>query len=233
MARYNDGTRYNSGARYVGEASKPKRPMSKIKINVIQLPVPQKLGKGQEFITKGTANPNVPGNAALITALTTAQTALQMKEAAATAARTTSMQCTADRDAAETDWMSAVNNLGSFTQSATDGDAGKILSAGFDIRASDTPTALPDAVENVMVNLNGAPGHSKLKWKAVPVADGYLVQGSPDPITATSWAQPGVATKTTFEANGAIAGQKYWYRVAAFNTAGQGPWSALAERPLM
>ena len=42
-----------------------------------------------------------------------------------------------------------------------------------------------------------------------------------------------VSTKAMFQANGAVAGQKYWYRVAAFNAAGQGAWSTPAQRPVM
>ena len=117
MARYNDGTRYNSGAVY-GAVDAVSKPMSKIKINVATLPVPQKLIRGMEFINMGTSNPNVPGNTALITALTTAQAALQSAEAAAEQARTTAKQETADRNAALTVWGT---NLAGFTQSATAG----------------------------------------------------------------------------------------------------------------
>ena len=92
---------------------------------------------------------------------------------------------------------------------------------------------MPGQVMSLNLPLNGAPGHSKLNWHADPGADGYLVQGSPDSITAESWAQPIVLKKTTFLAYGATAGQKYCYRVAAFNFAGQGTWSDPSSRPVM
>ena len=234
MARYNDGTRYNSGAVY-GAVDAANKPMSKIKINVTQLPVSQKLLKGTEFITMGTSNPNVPGNAAQITALTTAQTGLQNAEQAAEQARNTSKQKTADRNAALDTWLTAVTSLAGFTQSATGGNAGKILSAGFDVANPPVPLPVPElvAVTGVTVALNGTPGHSKVSWVAVPGADGYLVQGSADPITPTSWQMPQIAMKLVADTNGATAGQKYWYRVAAFNGNGQGPWSPVTERPVM
>ena len=234
MARYNDGTRYNSGAVY-GAVDAVNKPMSKIKVNVSNLPVPQKLIRGAEFINMGTANPNVPGNATLITALTTAQTTLQTAEQAVEQARNTAKQKTADRNAARDAWQTAVTNLAGFTQSATGGNAGKILSAGFEVANPSVPLPVPAlvAVTGVTVALNGTPGHSKINWNAVPGADGYLVQGSPDPITPVSWQMPQIAMKLTCDTNGATAGQKFWYRVAAFNGTGQGPWSPVTERPVM
>ena len=234
MARYNDGTRYNSGAVY-GAVNAANKTMSKIKINVSHIPVPQKLVRGMEFINMGTGNPNVPGNAALITAMTTAQTALQNAEEAMVQARNTARQKTVDRNTALATWGTAVTNLAGFTQSATAGNAGKILSAGFGVANPPVPLPVPAlvAVTGVTVALNGSPGHSKVSWNHVPGADGFLVQGSADPITPTSWQMPQISMKLACDTNGATAGQKYWYRVAAFNGGGQGPWSPVTERPVM
>ena len=130
--------------------------------------------------------------------------------------------------------MDVLALLASFTETATGGDEVKILSTGFGIRNGKTPTPpLETAVVGVIVKLNGAPGHSKLTWNPLTGAEGYLVQGSPEPITATSWTQSIVSTRTIFRANGAVAGQKYWYRVAGFNATGQSPWSMPSERPVM
>jgi len=233
MARYNDGTRYNSGAVYGPLVAAVTKPMAKIKIDVTRLSVAQKLIKSAEFVNLGTGNTNVPGNAALITALAAAQTALETAECAAEEARTLAKQRTADRDAALEVWTAAVNSLAAFTQSATGGDAGKILSAGFDIRKTPAPVPTPEAVTGVTVEPNGAPGYSSVSWNGAAGADGYIVQGSPDPITATSWQTPVISKKTKAEANGASPGEKYWYRVAAFNSGGQSPWSEPAGRPVM
>lgn len=232
MARYNDGTTYNSGARY-GVEELRKHPMSQIKLGISRMPIEQKLTLGQNIITASTANPNVPGNTAVLAAFSTTQTTLQAKLATAVAARSASKTCTTAQTDADAAWIARLLALAAFTQSATSGDAEKIESAGFSIRGTPAPVPLPTQVMSLNVLLNGTPGHSKLSWQIVPVAEGYLVQGSPDPITATSWAQSIVSTKANFSANGATAGQKYWYRVAAFNAAGLGPWSEPASRPVM
>ena len=232
MARYNEGTTYNSGARY-GVEEPRKRNMSQIRLGLSRLTIEQKLTLGQNIITASTSNPNVPGNTAVLAAFSTTQTALEDKLAAAVAARSTSKTCTTEQDDAEALWDDKLVALASFTQSATGGNAAKIESAGFGVRGTPTPVPLPEQVMSLNVMLNGSPGHSKLNWEGVSGADGYLVQGSPDPITATGWTQSIVSTKTTFLGNGATAGQKYWFRVAAFNARGQGPWSEPASRPVM
>jgi hypothetical protein len=195
--------------------------------------VAEKLIKSAEYVNLGSGNSNVPGNAAMIAALTAAQAALEAAECAAEEARTIAKQRTAERDAALEAWTEAVNNLAAFTQSATGGDAGKILSAGFDVRKPPTPIPVPVGVTGLTVQLNGSPGYSKVSWNPSAGADGYLLQGSVDPITATSWETPVISKKTKIDANGASAGEKYWYRVAPFNSAGQGPWSEPACRPVM
>ena len=233
MARYNDGTRYNSGARYNVETPITKKIMSQIKIAVSNLTIADKILRGQNIITKSTANPLVPGNTVPLAAFSTKQTAFQTAVADAIAKREAAKNATLVQDVAEAEWRAALMLLAAFTENATGGDAAKFTTAGFEVRGGNTPTPVPGQVLSVNVFLNGTPGHSRVTWAGVERADGYLVQGSVDPITPTSWTQSIVSTKTVFNGNGAAPGQKYYYRVAAFNAAGQGSWSVPAERPVM
>lgn len=235
MARYNDGTRYNSGAVYGPQVAAVTKVMARVKMNVSKLSAAQRLIRSAEVQAMSASNPNVPGNGPVLAELATAQTALQAALLACEEARNIAKQRTAECHAAMAAWMTAMTNVASFTQSATGGDAGKILSAGFEVCNPPTPLPVPPlvAVSGVTAALNGQPGHSVVSWNPVPGADGYLVQGSPDPFTATSWLWPEIAMTTRCECNGANPGQKYWYRVAAFNASGQGPWSSPTERPVM
>jgi hypothetical protein len=207
--------------------------MATIALNTSKLPVTDKLVKGQIIITQSTSNPNVPGNTAALAAFTTAQEALQAANAAYETNRQAGTQLLTARENAVAAWSAALNGLAGITELATGGDAEKIESAGFDVRNSPTPSPVPEQVLSVNVFLTTTPGHSRITWEPVDRAEGYLVQGSPEPITPASWTQSIVSTKTIFGGNGAIAGQKYWYRVAAFNAAGQGAWSEPALRPVM
>lgn len=235
MARYNDGTRFNSGAVYGPPVVAVNKVMAKVKINISNLPVAVKVQRAATFLAMGAGNPNIPGNGPVLAVLASAQTALEEAMMACEEARNVSKQRTAECRVVMGDWMTAVTSVASFTQSATGGDAGKILSAGFEVSNPPTPLPVPElvAVTGVTAQLNGQPGHSKVSWDEMEGADGYLVQGSPDPMTATSWLWPEIAMRPECECNGASPGQKYWYRVAAFNASGQGPWSSPTERPVM
>jgi len=209
--------------------------MAKIKTDVAGRSLPQKLEKGQLVITKGTDNPNAPGNEELVAALAEAQVELKAAVAAAGSARLTSIQRTMEQAVAEKKWRARFNALASFTEAVTGGDPTKMLGTGFDVRAEGTPTrSQPELpVVRIIVKLNGTPGHAKLTWDSLPGADGYLVQGSADPKAETSWVAAGITMKTSMSVNGASPGQSYWYRVAAFNSVGEGPWSLPAARPVM
>ena len=213
MPNWGDNIDWDSGAHW----SVPAPPinsnhMSIIVTNTSKLPVLDKLAKGQDIITKSTANPNVPGNTAVLTAFSTAQTA---------------------REVALETWTAKLNALASFTESATSGDAGKIESAGFAVRAPRTPPQPLPAPTGVVASTNGTPGHTLLDWPPLAGAKSYNVEISPDPITPTSWAFACSCTTSRADVNGAEPGKLYWYRVAGVNGKGQGPWSAFVPRPVM
>jgi hypothetical protein len=211
----------------------PFRPMNKIKINAARMSVPSKLVRGQVIIEQSTGNPNVPGNQTLLAAFATMQAELSAAQQAAAEARGIARQRTTVLTTTEIKWRDALNALAAFTESATGGAPVKLQSAGFDIRAEPGPTPLLGTVFSLNVRLNGSPGHARLKWKGIAEARGYLVEGSADWSDESNWRPAGISMRTSFEANGATPGQPYWYRVAAFNTAGIGPWSAPASRPVM
>ncbi len=207
--------------------------MAIVAMNTSQLPVAQKLVKGQEIIVKSTANPNVPGNTAPLATLVSAQTALTAANAAVEANRLNAKELILTRDVALAGWNSALTGLAAFTESVTGGDAVKIVSTGFDVRAAATPPQPLGQILNVRVSFTGVPGHSEVRWQRDAYADAYMVQRSPEPITETSWGNQGTVTEAKFEGNGATPGVKYWYRVAGVNRLGQGPWSEPALRPVM
>lgn len=207
--------------------------MSIIAMNVNRLPIAEKLVKGQDIITKSTSNPNVPGNTAPLAAFSTAQTKLTAANAAYEANRQAATTLMTARDNALDEWNTTLTGLAGFTESATGGVAEKIQSAGFAVRGSATPPRPVGQVQDVRVSYNGTPGYSDVRWERETSADAYMVQCSPDPITEASWKNMGTVTRAKFEGNGATPGQKCWYRVAAVNALGAGPWSEPALRPVM
>ncbi len=235
MANWNDGTHYDSKARWAPAGPSPRKntTMATVATNTSKLSIPEKLVKGQEMITMSTSNPKVPGNAALVAALNTAQAALVAANAAYEQGRQDSKQMKSARNNALESWNGAVNGLAAFTESATGGDETDILSAGFAVKAPPSPPQPVGQVMNVRVGYTGDPGYSEVRWKRESNADAYVVECSPDPITETSWKSMGTVAEVKFVGNGATPGQKCWYRVAAVNRAGRGPWSEPALRSVM
>ena len=207
--------------------------MPTIATNTYRLPIAEKLQKGQIIITQSTDNPNVPGNDDALARFAAAQAQLDAASAAFAAIQTQAKQLLAARDIALADWNTSLNGLAGVTESITGGSPEKILSAGFDVRSPKTPKQRVAQVEALQVSFDEVPGYSNLAWKPDPNADIYRIESSPDPVTDESWEECGMSTEAKFRTNGATPGQRRWYRVAAFNNLGLGPWSGPASRPLL
>ena len=234
MPNWNDSIHWNSGVHWPPAPSPRKhKHMAIIATNTNKLPIPTKLVKGQDIITKSTGNPNAPGNAASLAAFSNTQADLVAANEAHVAALGNLDTLMAARTAALDNWKTALNGLAGVTQNATGGDETKILSTGFDVRRAPTPPPPAGAPGPLTVKLNGSPGVTKLSWPPVTDAKSYLVEQSPDPITPTSWVQVDTPTKASCELDGADPGKVYWYRVAAVSPSGAGPWSGPASRPVM
>ena len=53
----------------------------------------------------------------------------------------------------------------------------------------------------------------------------FVIQISTTPNDEASWQRIGFSTSTRYTAKGLVRGSQYWFRVAAFGTAGEGPFS--------
>lgn len=233
--RWNDGvTRWNSGARWQ-PASPPlvRKVMSKVALNVSKLPIADLIVVGADWVQKGTNNPNVPGNAAVLADFSTAQADLIAANAAYEAARQTCKQLMTARNSARAAWMAKGNALGAFTEVATGGDAEGIESAGFDVASGRTPTPLLDAPTNVRAETNGEAGHTVVSCDPLPTAKSYVVQKSNDPDAEEGWVIVATPTKATCNTNGVTPGTRVWYRMAGVNARGRGPFSEPTPRPVM
>jgi hypothetical protein len=207
--------------------------MAIIALNTSRLPILAKLAKGQDIIDKSTNNPSVPGNATALTAFSNAQADLEAANVEYEANRQTGLQLQSARQDALTAWNTALTGLGGVTESATGGEATKILSAGFQIRGVPAPKPAPGAPVDLLAKTNGSPGVTMLTWKPLDGVRLYVIQQNPNPTVETGWVQVATSTKARCETNGVEPGSEMWYRVAGVDTNGQGPWSAPASRPVM
>ncbi len=207
--------------------------MSQITTNLSGLTVDAKIARGANIISKSNGNPLVPGNGPTLAAFSAEQSAFDAANTAVLGARDNLRQQLAARIAAEKRWTAKCNNLADFTQIATEGSEVAILSTGFGVRPPATPSQPLAAPENLQVATNGSPGISKLKWAPVGGAVSYLVQCTMDPTGAGGWSQVATPTKAKMEVPGAEPGKPCLFRVSAVGSAGKGPWSEPARRPVM
>jgi hypothetical protein len=185
------------------------------------------------LIENGTDNPKVPGNGALITALTTENDKLKAAAGELTGLEAAIKEKRAEIRRLRASTLEEAKKLAVFTESATEGEEEGILSAGWDVRLGPSPVQAVAQVQNLKVKLNGKSGVSKLSWDTDPNAVLYVIECSEDPTDATSWKEADKVTESKVELDGAVAGKKCWFRVAAFNKLGQGPWSQEAGRPVL
>ena len=207
--------------------------MPTIAANTYRLPIVDKLLQGAVIIAKSTDNPDVPGNEAAVTRLAAAQAAFAAANAAFESIRLQAKELLSARDNAVAEWNSAINSLAALTESITGGDPAKILGTGFGVRSPKSPTQAVEQISEVLVSYDLHPGYSIVEWKPLENASVYRVQCCPGATPDGVWKESGTSTESMFRANGATPGQPCWYRVAAINSLGQGPWSAPAPRPVM
>jgi len=95
-----------------------------------------------------------------------------------------------------------------------------------------TPSTVPGPPTNLSAASNGQSGQVQLIW--TPPDNGgsaitdYLVQYSTDNSSWTTFQHANPVTGTTTIVTGLMNGQPYYFRVAAVNTDGQGPYSNVA-----
>jgi len=112
------------------------------------------------------------------------------------------------------------------------GDPAKMTSCGvttYDLGKSG-PVGRPAMLTNLSASAGTLPGTALLHWSAEHGSHSYIVQQTTTPTDEASWKAAGTATKSSFTVPGLTSGTKYFFRVAALGTAGQGAFSDMAAQ---
>ena len=233
MAQYDTpGLTYDSGVLYDESDPPPIRrtKMKKVKFSLDGLSDAQSIQQCTSIKMAMTGNASfatpTPTLTAFGTLITTAQTKLTASDNAATASK----QATADKDTAMDALRAAAVQLATYVELTAAGDESKIMSAGMDVRAARTPTAVPDMVANLSITAGDNAGELDLQWDPVAGAKTYEIQTSPDPVTVSSWASQPSVTRSKTVILGLTSGARMWARVRGVNAAGQGAWSDVATK---
>ena len=199
--------------------------MAKVKLNLKNLSVPQKVQFAKQIVTAMTSNSNFASPMPALASITAANKELEDAFNAAKASQDTAKAKTGIQNDKEAAFNQLFSELGNYVEIATKGDTTKIKSSGMDVRSDAAPIGdLPQTL-NLAVTEGDKEGEIDLQWDRVKGSKSYVIEKSTDPITADSWKQAGIATKSSHTVQGLASGTKCWFRVAAIGTAGQGPWS--------
>jgi hypothetical protein len=204
--------------------------MASIKLNFSRLSVPEKVALTRLIVTNMTGNSHFTTPNPTLTAIGLAADFLEQAESEVQAARQEAKAKTTTRNNKMDDLDRLMTQAVGYVTAVSGGNEEIIQSAGMDLRATpgtSTAPSLPAALSATAGDLDGA---IDLSWDPVVGAASYVIEMSPDPPTATSWNHKGVSTKSTFTVAGLTSGTRLWFRVAAVNANGQGPWTDPATK---
>jgi hypothetical protein len=131
------------------------------------------------------------------------------------------------------DWVLVVDLAGGMTPPTTTTILPTTTAVEPTTTDSPTTTILPATVPGAPRSLTATSANeaASLTWME-PLFDGgaaitdYIVQRSADRRRTWTTIDDGVSTALTVTVDGLTNGDRYWFRVAAINRVGQGPWSS-------
>lgn len=204
--------------------------MARIKLNLRNLSVPEKIAKGRQIVNAMNnnsrfANPNPP-----LPEVTTALDDLERAFALVQAARSEVTTKTVSQDNAERKLDQTLTQLASYVESIAGKDEALITSAGMETKSSRSAPTVPNVPQGLSAAAGAHEGEINLSWKPVANARSYVIEFSLDPATAASWTHAGVATAASKAISNLTSGKRYWFRVAAIGAVGQSGWSEHATK---
>jgi hypothetical protein len=137
---------------------------------------------------------------------------------------------TAIRNARHRELRQLLNQLAGHVASVAEGNELAILSSGFSVRKRSTPAPEPAMPTGLQAYISDHTGRVDLSWQPVFPAVTYHIQWTvTDPTDEKGWQLAAVSTRSSAKLTGLPSGQVSYFRVAAINTKGLGPWSQVVS----
>lgn len=204
--------------------------MARIKLNLKNLTVTQKVAKGRQIVAAMTNNNNFPTPSPPLTDVTTALEDLEKAFALVQSAKSEVATRVVVQENAATKVDQILTQLGGYVESVAGKDDTLITSAGMDTKAARSASSVPNVPQALKATAGDHDGEIDLSWKAVSNARSYTIESSVDPATASSWTHVGIATSTSKTIANLTSGKRYWFRLAAIGAGGQSGWSEHATK---
>ena len=119
----------------------------------------------------------------------------------------------------------AATDTASGIAALTAGEPVAMLAVGIEVVRDKRPVGLPDAPTQLRTVPTDFEGTAQLRWQRPVRRCAFAVEATADPAAATGWQRQLTCLKQSCSIKGLADGTKYWFRVAASNAHGQGPWS--------
>jgi hypothetical protein len=204
--------------------------MSKIKLNLQRLTIPEKIAQSRQIVAAMTGNDDFKTPQPTLQQVADAVNELEAAYDAAQTARQDAKTKTLTQNQAEEAHDRLLVQLAGHVESVSGGDEKKIMGANMGLRSPQTPAGDLDAPTALSASAGKRDGAIDLRWGKVERARSYVIERSGDPPTATSWTHAAVSTKAQATVGGLTSGTRYWFRVAAVGPNGQTPWSEPATK---
>ena len=204
--------------------------MARIKLNLRNLTVSEKLAKGRQIVAAMTNNTSFLSPTPALSDVTARLDILEKAFDSVQSAKSevSTRVVTQDKAAAEVDQI--LTQLAAYVEAVAGRDDTLITSAGMETKAARSTPSVPDEPEAVSAAAGSHEGVILLSWRPVPNAKSYTIESSTDPAAAASWTHVAIATSATKAINNLKTGTRYWFRVAAVGAGGQSGWSEQATK---
>ena len=204
--------------------------MPRIKLNLRNLSIPNKVQRGRQILTAMTNNANFSAPHPPLSEVTAALASLEQNYGLVQAAKADvkAKVTTLDDSVVKVDQI--LLQLAAYVESIAGTDEKIITSAGLATKITRSAPIFLSPPQNLSATPGDHEGVIELSWKKVPKARSYTIQMSPDPPTSESWTQAAIATASTRTIENLTSGKRFWFRVAAIGAMGQSGWSEPATK---
>ena len=199
--------------------------MTKVKADISDKTIDEKVDLGKSRSTALTGNLDVPVDVAKLAAYDTGTTNLETANLDTAAALTNYTNQVSIKNAAEVEYDRQTNLMVNEINSITD-DETKLTTTGFPLSdvGGDAPPVVLVKVENVSATVGDEAGHADVHWDSQKKVDGYLLEFSTDsgfPLESTQ--KQGVGKTSKYTLTGLTSGNYIWVRVSALKGTEEGP----------
>jgi len=204
--------------------------MPKIKLNLRNLSIPDKVQKGRQIAAAMTNNANFSNPHPPLPMVTDALATLEQSYALVQAAKADVKAKGSAQDDAEAKVDQILAQLAAYVESIAGNDEKIITSAALTTKASRSAPAFLSPPQGLSATAGDHEGVIDLSWRKVPNARSYTIEMSPDPPTHESWTHATIATASARTIENLASGKRFWFRVAAIGAMGQSGWSEPATK---